>query len=93
VKESDERPLSLAKIVSEPGDTEGDDWYSWRLEGWGTKWDASFGEPFLAMGREESDPDATVAALGGQTAPGVAVYKFDTAWSPPILVAAARFRP
>lgn len=58
-------------------------WYSWRLRAWGTKWDASFGEPFLALGSDEASVDETTAALGGTVTPTVAVYKFDTAWSPP----------
>lgn len=59
-------------------------WYEWRLVHWGCKWDASFGEPFIALGREESDVDATTKALGETVTPTVAVYKFDTPWSPPV---------
>ena len=60
-------------------------WYTWRVRNWGTKWDASFGEPFLALGASDADVDETTAALGGTITPTVAVYKFDTAWAPPAL--------
>lgn len=58
-------------------------WYLWRIANWGCKWDASFGEPFLALGGEDMDVDATVAAKGVTDTPTVAVYKFDTPWGPP----------
>jgi hypothetical protein len=58
-------------------------WYSWRLENWGCKWDCSFGEPFLALGQEGMDVDETVEAKRATITPTVAVYKFDTPWSPP----------
>lgn len=58
-------------------------WYKWRVAAWGTKWDASFSGPFLALGGEEMDVDASVEAQGATLTPTVAVYKFDTAWAPP----------
>lgn len=61
----------------------GEAWYKWRLANWGCKWDASFGEPFLALGANEMDVEETVAALGQTITPTTAVYKFDTPWSPP----------
>lgn len=58
-------------------------WWLWRHANWGCKWDASFGEPFLALGASEMDVDETVAALGQTVTPTMAVYKFDTPWGPP----------
>jgi hypothetical protein len=57
---------------------------SWEIEHWGTKWDASFSGPFMALGEEGSDVDASVAQEGVLHAPGHSVYTFDTAWAPPI---------
>lgn len=58
-------------------------WYEWRIVNWGCKWDASFGEPFMALGSSDMDLEATVAAKGETVTPTVAVYKFDTPWGPP----------
>lgn len=59
-------------------------WYVMRNSQWGTKWDASFGEPIIAIGQEGMDVDACIEAEGVTVTPEAAIYKFDTAWSPPI---------
>lgn len=61
-------------------------WYVWNSERWGSKWDANFSGPAIALGSEQSSVGETVAALGRQGGPaaGAVIYKFDTAWSPPV---------
>jgi hypothetical protein len=62
----DDRPLSFNSIVPTP-EEEKENWYNWRIENWGTKWDAYefHDDEFLRLGDEE-------AKIG-----------FMTAWSPP----------
>lgn len=88
--EQPEVPLSFEKVLPTP---EGGDWYSWRLENWGTKWDASFDGPMAAIAAAEADVEASVERLGAQDdavaspteEPGAEsiLYRFDTAGSPP----------
>ena len=74
----DEQPLTFS--VCAPLDDEVDG-----VAQWSTKWDASFsGGSMIQIGTEESDPELTMSARGVQLADGVAIYKFDTAWSPPV---------
>ena len=72
-------------------------WYTWRIAAWGTKWDAAFSDsqPMFAIGAEGMDPDATKEAQGSTITPTVAIYKFDTAWSPPspVIEAASEQHP
>ena len=64
-------------------------WYRWRCEHWGTKWDAAFGEPFIALGSGDMDVELSVETKGATLTPEVAVFKFDTAWAPPLSFAEA----
>jgi hypothetical protein len=93
---TDEQPLSFHADVPMPDDPEPDDptfgpgsifdggWYGWALQHWGTKWDASFSAPFVAIGSEDADVELSVETNGAQQADGTVIYKFDTAWSPPV---------
>lgn len=70
-----ESPLDFNKIVPEPARAadNGDnmDWYWWRIENWGTKWNVNY------EGHVQIFDDSDPCRLG---------YMFDTAWAPPIPV-------
>jgi hypothetical protein len=96
--EGNERPLDFNACAPMPEDVDnwhpdqntplsqlfGGGWYGWAIRHWGTKWNASFNSPFGALGIEEANVELSVEAKGVQLADGVAIYKFDTAWSPPV---------
>lgn len=83
--------LSFGAMVPEP--PEGDprrvssdsceggwDWYSWRVDNWGTKWD-------LASGTDLLEGDELQRMFGDElpeNAEHALAYVFDTAWSPPL---------
>ena len=58
----------LNAIHPEPEDI-GDEWYGWRVDNWGTKWEVSL------EGLEFTDNGDGTASISGW---------FDSAWSPPI---------
>lgn len=63
-------PLLFSKSVPEPdfGD-DSDEWYNWRVENWGTKWDPVFQDSSV----KSQDLGETVRNT---------TYNFDTAWGP-----------
>ena len=65
-----------------PGETiskmfSGNDWYSWNVRNWGTKWD-------VAVGDSNEYPDTVLVEHKSEGEDQWLVYKFDTAWSPPV---------
>lgn len=93
---TDEQPLSFERILPTPAgmldDTGGKgvlpDWYSWRCDHWGTKWDASFeNSAVIALDDEGADPDAS--PRGVNHVDDQVLYQFDTAWAPPVGVVKA----
>ena len=77
-------PLCFSSLAPEPGnpDDPNYDWYMWRLENWGTKWEPSFGQPMVALGRSEADPEGCFQGCFENV--GRFLWKFDTAWAPPL---------
>lgn len=66
-----ENGLSFEKIKPTPPEMlEGDGWYNWRVENWGTKWDLTDNEKEEFSRRLDQDGASLCIA-------------FDTAWSPP----------
>jgi len=52
------------------------DWYSWNVRNWGTKWD-------VAVGDEDKYPDTELLEHMDRGEDQWVIYKFNTAWSPP----------
>jgi len=65
---TDEQPLSFESIAPTPADLLKEGWYEWRIEHWGTKWDAEF-------------EDVTEPLRIRRTR---ATYVFLTVWRPPV---------
>jgi Ferredoxin-like domain in Api92-like protein len=59
----------------------GNDWYSWNVRNWGTKWDVA-----VHSDKEYSDTNVEGPVPNGENA--VVHYNFNTAWSPPFPVIA-----
>lgn len=80
---SEETHFSLENILPTPPETlerktEGKvmpDWYDWRVENWGTKWETDAPEPETDYNPPEAEEDDIGYAK--------AKYSFDTAWAPP----------
>ena len=64
-----ESAFDFNTVIPEPENNP--DWYTWRCEHWGTKWNA-----------QPASGDTIVA----ETIPGGVAMWFDTAWSPPVPV-------
>ena len=52
------------------------DWYSWNVRNWGTKWDVSVGD-------DNKYPDTELLEHTSEGEDQWLVYRFNTAWSPP----------
>jgi hypothetical protein len=52
---------------------QGNDWYSWNVRNWGTKWDVS-------VSNTDEYPETEIQI----DMPDHLLYRFDTAWSPPV---------
>ena len=60
-------------IKPRPADQE-ENWYSWNIENWGTKWDGAPGEFTI----DDGDPEEGMSTVH---------LNFDTAWGPPDAIA------
>ena len=97
------QPLYFGNFVPEPdypdgikavgADASGLNWYTWRYEHWGCKWDASFNnEPLIALSAAEGSDithDHPPVTTDNNAGLSVIHYEFDTPWSPPYPVIAA----
>jgi len=53
------------------------DWYSWNVRNWGTKWD-------VAVSNDEEYPDTELLEYKSEGEDNWVIYRFNTAWSPPM---------
>lgn len=83
---ADGSPLSLAALYPEPGDPNDSsyDWYSWRVDHWGCKWDLSFDGPGIALVFEDGDPENSESGMGLTEKVGALDYSFLTPYGPPV---------
>lgn len=88
---SDEQPLDFERVCPTPLElvdergSGGDSWHGWRLDHWGTKWNACFDGPLIAVGAADAEvPHKRTPIID----PGKAFYAFETAWSPPLPIIA-----
>ena len=69
-------PLSFEKLVPTPPEMlESNDWYNWRLENWGTKWDAL--DVHIPLRCNQFGASSRWSEVPN-------VLEFNTAWSPPV---------
>jgi hypothetical protein len=80
------QPLTFAAHVPQP-DGLGEGWYGWRLDHWGTKWDAKTDRSLNAFGTEVAidalNRTDGAPSQGWVPVDGGLAIKFETAWSPP----------
>lgn len=69
------KPPTFRATFQEMLNGAGNDWYSWNIRNWGTKWD-------VAVYDNEEYSDTEIMDEGS----GFIIYKFNTAWSPPFPV-------
>jgi len=55
----------------------GNHWYDWNVRNWGTKWD-------VAVSHDDEYPDTEELEYESKGEDNWVVYKFNTAWSPPV---------
>jgi hypothetical protein len=55
----------------------GNNWYSWNVRNWGTKWD-------VAVHNDDKYPDTSLLEHMSNGEDQWVVYSFNTAWSPPV---------
>ena len=55
----------------------GSNWYDWNVRNWGTKWD-------VAVSNDDNYPDTELLEHESKGEDQWLVYKFNTAWSPPV---------
>jgi len=76
------KPTDLEAYDNQPNRTlpieeqlkfEGDDWYSWNVRNWGTKWD-------VAVSNDEKYPDTYIEGPVANGDNSVVYYRFNTAW-------------
>jgi hypothetical protein len=91
-----DKPLTFTVHVPEP-ELEGEAWYGWRVDHWGTKWDAKTDSTLMAIGSEAAIDalDAATTSLAWVPTDGGMQIKFQTAWTSPLqwLLAASEQEP
>jgi hypothetical protein len=73
------RPTDLVEYAKQPAHdlANGNDWYSWNYRNWGTKWD-------VAVSDTRAYDSTELLEHRSRDNDNWLVYRFDTAWSPPI---------